>query len=55
MWELADLLVDQDHPGDFNQSIMELGRCIFGPNLTPWLILIIRGTATIKSLVKLGR
>jgi hypothetical protein len=28
MWDLADLLVDQYQPGDFNQSLMELGRWI---------------------------
>jgi hypothetical protein len=55
MWELADLLVDQDHPGDFNQSLMELGRWIiddtfkvvfFGAGFEDPGDLISRGTLT---------
>ena len=30
-WRLADELVDKDHPGDFNQALMELGATICTP------------------------
>ena len=31
MWRLADLLVDQQRPGDFNQAVMELGATVCSP------------------------
>eukprot|EP01038_Epipyxis_sp_PR26KG_P015567 gene15567-21020_t len=31
MWSLADQLVDPDHPGEFNQALMELGATICKP------------------------
>lgn len=31
LWAIADALVDAANPGDFNQSLMELGACICTP------------------------
>ncbi|TPP61252.1 A/G-specific adenine DNA glycosylase [Fasciola gigantica] len=31
LWGLADHLVDADRPGDFNQSVMELGATLCTP------------------------
>ena len=31
MWTLADSIIDPDRPGDFNQSMMELGATLCTP------------------------
>lgn len=31
LWALADVLLDRDRPGDFNQALMELGACVCTP------------------------
>ena len=33
IWANAGRLVDPDHPGDFNQSLMELGATVCSPKL----------------------
>ncbi|MCC7169862.1 MAG: A/G-specific adenine glycosylase [Planctomycetes bacterium] len=31
LWELAEVLLDRERPGDFNQALMELGACVCTP------------------------
>ena len=33
LWKLADKIVDDDRPGDFNQAMMELGATVCTPKV----------------------
>jgi A/G-specific adenine glycosylase len=39
LWSIAELLIDGANPGDFNQSLMELGATVCLPNTAPLCLL----------------